>query len=129
MKDKFTYLTRISMYRHYTGQIKSIFFWFIKRYFSRISGRYHTKSLKKEKLISQQFFPLSQENVTPRYSLGASRRPPTAAAWARSQVKLCAIFGEQSGLGRLFSVYLGFPANSHPTNRSTFLIHPIIDVT
>jgi hypothetical protein len=37
------------------------------------------------------------------------RRPPTAAAWIRSQVRLCGICGVQSGAGASFLQVLRFP--------------------
>jgi hypothetical protein len=46
-----------------------------------------------------------------------SRRLPSAAAWVRSQVKSCGIWGGQSGTGAGFAPSTSVsPANSHSTN-------------
>jgi hypothetical protein len=55
-----------------------------------------------------------------------SRRLPTTAARVRAHVKLCGIYGGQSGTGADFLRVLRFPVQYHSTYFSTLIIiyHP-----
>jgi hypothetical protein len=50
-----------------------------------------------------------------------------AASHVRAQVRLCEIYCGQNGTGVVSSNTFVSPANSHPTNCTTFNNHPIID--